>query len=196
MEGRDDAAAPAFEPSPRVTREVRDLHARIEESGAVAANEDQLVGEGVIRGGPRLWVQAKAVALEDGPPWADPRDPLPVLRFVVSDAEHCQLHSFAIEKELAQDALRFAHPSAPKAQVPAPAFADEPVTRGLIRRGTDRFLTLTPVTLDLPGRRGNPDAGAGICFELADESHLSLFNFTIDWPLATFLIHAARPEGV
>jgi hypothetical protein len=177
-------------------RELLDMQARIEEWGGVPANEDELVREGVIRGGPKLWVQARAASVEDGPPWIDPFDPLPVLRFVISDADHRPLHSFAIEKEIAQDALGFVHPSLPQAPVPAPAFVDLPLRRGLIRRGSDRYLTMMLVTLDLPGRAGNPKAGAAVRFEVADEDHFSLFNFTIDWPLAFFLVKAARPEHV
>lgn len=171
-----------------------DLRARLQEHGGVHAIQDEMVREGVIGLGPKLWVKVTRVSLVEDRASLRPPDGLePILRFVVSDKDHRPLHRFAVEREIAVDALQLAHPSNAGLRIPAPAFEYQDVATGLIRAGDRRFLSMTPVTLD-----DSPDAsfarGGGIRFEISDVEMTPLYSFTVDWPLAFLVINAAYPE--
>jgi hypothetical protein len=172
-----------------------DLQALLQEHGGVAAIQDELVGHGVIRPGPILWVKVTRVSLVTPATAAlKPPDSLPpILRFVVSDADHRPLHSFGIERKVAVDALHLAHPSNAGLRAPVPAFVDVPAGAGSIRAGDERYLSMSMVRLD-----ESPDAtfahGAGVRFEVSGQDEKPLYSFTIDWPLAFLVINAAYPE--
>lgn len=170
-----------------------DRQACLQEHGGVIAIDDELVGDGIIGPGPKLWVKVTRVALagNDGSAVRLPFDRNPILRFVVSDKEHLPQHSFAVERDAAVEALRLAHPENAALRHPVSAFVDEAVAPGIIRAGEERLLAMSGVTLSPDGdfRRG-----AGVRFEVSDKHKHPLFNFSIDWPLAFLLVNAAYPE--
>jgi hypothetical protein len=144
------------------------------------------------------------VRFHDSPP-ADSFGLLPEFRFVVTgDTEQRpELHSFAVDSEVATDALYDAHPDRAQFRVPAPAneiggIIGETTDSEVIRRGAQRFLTVEMVTLEDPPPEavaaGGPP-GAAIRFALSDAAHKSLYSFTVNWPLA-FLILGVAWEGL
>jgi hypothetical protein len=124
-----------------------------------------------------------------------------VFHFVVTDdTEHRrELHSFAIDSEIATDALYDAHPSRAPFRVPAPANEIEPTNldredSGIICRGSEQFLTIEMVALEDPPPKavttlGPP--GAGIRFALSDGARHPLYSFTMNWPLAFVMLGVA-----
>ncbi len=156
-------------------RELLDWRAMVQEAAGVLAMQDVLVREGVVRAGPRCWVTVTRVRFADSPA-TDSFGLLPVFRFVISsDADRRELHSFAIDSEVAIGALHHAHPAFERSRVPAPAFKLEPPVAGEIssdgkvRRGAERFLMISMVTLeDPPPRVAGRPPGVGIRFALSD----------------------------
>jgi len=159
--------------------------------GAVAI-EDELIGKGLIRPGPKRWVKVTQVHLLGVPP-SEPRL-LPHLRFVVSEEDQAQLHSFAIEQAAAVDALQLAHPSNTEPPVPAPAFIYEDAGEGLVHRGRDLFLTVSTVRLESQPRGHIGPPGNGVRFAICDSEDTQIYSFTMDWSLAFLVIIAAYPE--
>lgn len=141
----------------------------------------------------KLWVQVKRVAVEGELPWMEPEDPFPVLRFAIYDWDRRPLHSFAIERELAEDALRFTHTTLGQRGTPAAAFADQRVSPGLIGRGDQRYLTMSRSTLGSSHGAGSSPLAA-IRFELADDRHRPFLAFTIGRTLVAFMLALALPE--
>jgi hypothetical protein len=177
-----------------LTERIWDIQALVQEQRGVVAIEGELVREGVIRPGPKLWVEVTEVALaEEDLSRESPAVSPPILRFVVSDENHRRLHSFAIEKAIALDVLRLAHPSRAEPRVQAPAFVDEEAGDGVVRRGSQRYLSVAMVTLE-NSPLATFDSGAGIRFEVFDEEEGALYSFTINWPLAFLAINVASPE--
>ena len=164
----------------------------MQERGGVPAVEDELVEDGVVRAGAKVWVTVTRVQLEDDPP-AEPFDPLPLFRFVISDENHRPLHSFAIDSSGATDQLQLAHPTREQVRVPAPAFAYEALAGSVIRRGDDLFLTMSMVSVEHPS--GGLGSGRGIRFAVADEDNSPLYSFTMDWPLAFLVMGVAWKHG-
>jgi len=126
---------------------------------------------------------------------------MPVFRFVISDKDHRrELHSFAIDSEIATDALHHAHPAFRQGRIPAPAFEIEAAASGktfdgeVIRRGAERFLTISMVTLEDPPRVVGKPPGAGIRFAPSDGAHQPLYSFTMNWPRA-FVVLSVAWEG-
>lgn len=183
-------------------RALLDWRAMVQEAGGVLAMQDELVRQGVVRSGPPCWVAVTRVRFADSP-GTDSFGLLPVFRFVVSDEDHRrELHSFAIDSEAATDALHHAHPAFEQGRVPAPAFEIEAGAFGetlggdVIRRGAERFLTISMVTLeDPPPRAAGKPPGAGIRFALTDAAHQPLYSFTMNWPLAFVVLGVAWEES-
>jgi hypothetical protein len=181
-----------------------DARAMVQESGGVIGMLDRYVREGVVRAGPRCWITVTRVRLHDSPP-ADAFGLLPEFCFVVTDdtEQRPELHSFAIDSEIAIDALYNAHPNRARFRVPAPAneierIIGETTDSEVIRRGAKRFLNVEPVTLEDPPPEtvvvGNPP-GAGIRFALSDEAHKPAYSFAVNWPLAFVMLRVAWEES-
>lgn len=170
-----------------------DLRALLQEHEGAPAVEDESVGGELVAPQKRR-VKVTRVALAAGAAAPRPSDRQePILRFVVSDENHRPLHSFAIRRDAALDALYLAHPSSAAERIPAPAFADEEVGQGLIREGERRFLTLAMVPLDdSPGI--HLVHAAAIRFEVSDENYEPLYSFTVAPDLAILIIIVAQPE--
>lgn len=181
-------------------QKLLDARAVVQEFGGVIGMLDRYVREGVARAGPRCWVTVTRVRFHDSPP-ADSFGLLPDFCFVVTDdvEQRPELHSFAIDSEIATDALFDAHPDRAQFRVPAPVNEIERIigeTTGseVIRRGAQRFLTIEMITLiDPPSEAvaaGGPP-GTGIRFALSDAAHKPLYSFTVNWPLAFLLLGIA-----
>jgi hypothetical protein len=183
-------------------RELLDWRAMVQEAGGVLAMQDELVREGVVRSGPRCWVTVTRVRFEDSPA-TDSFGLLPVFRFVISnDDDRRELHSFAIDSEVATGALHHAHPAFDRSRAPAPAFelehpaAGEISSDGIVCRGAELFLMISMVTLeDPPLRTAGRPPGVGIRFALSDGAHQLLHSFTINWPLAFVVLGVAWEEA-
>jgi hypothetical protein len=182
----------------REKRALLDARAKIQEAGGVLAMQDESVRDGVVRPGPPCWVAVTRVRYADSP-MVDAYGLLPVFRFVVSDFDHRrELHSFAIDSEIALDAFHHSHPAFEEHHVPAPVYEIEPPTRSepvggeVIRRGEIRFLAMSMVTLENPPPTASRQPpGVAIRFAVSDETHQPLYSFTMNWPLALVALQVA-----
>jgi hypothetical protein len=89
-------------------REAQRVRALVQEHGGIPGFEDELIGESMVRPGPKRFVSVTMVWLED-----EEREPHELgcgLRFAVSDENHKPLYSFAVDHQLLIAALAVAYP--------------------------------------------------------------------------------------
>jgi hypothetical protein len=80
-----------------------------------------------------------------------------------------------------------------------PGFEDEMIGDGMVKARSKRFISVTMVRLlpkdEEPDTVGDPDQlGAGLRFEVSDESHRPLYSFAVDYRLIFGAMGAAYPQ--
>lgn len=89
-------------------REAQRVRALLQEHGGIPGFEDELIGESLVRPGPKRFVSVTMVWLEDEN--REPQERGCGLRFAVSDEDHNPLYSFAVDHQLLLAALMVAYP--------------------------------------------------------------------------------------